>query len=92
MKISFLAPARQELDDAVVWYNEQATELRQEFLDELDRAVRRAATFPMSCPEIESGVRRCLLARFPYGLIYGIDGDRLSSSPWPTCIVSPVTG
>lgn len=73
MKVRFLTVAQQELDDAVAWYNEQATGLGQEFLDELDRVVRRAATFPMSCPEIEPGVRRCLLARFPYGLIYGVD-------------------
>lgn len=31
----------------------------------------------MSCPEIEPGVRRCLLARFPYGLIFGVDGGTL---------------
>lgn len=73
MKVSFLTLAQQELDDAVAWYNEQATGLGQDFLDELDRVVRRAVTFPMSCPEIEPGVRRCLLARFPYGLIYGVD-------------------
>ena len=77
MKLRFLILAQQELDDAVAWYNEQATGLGQEFLDELDRVVRRAVTFPMSCPEIEPGVRRCLLARFPYGLIYGVDGETL---------------
>ena len=73
MKLRFLTLAQRELDDAVAWYNEQAAGSGQEFLDELDRVVRRAVTFPMSCPEIEPGVRRCLLARFPYGLIYGVD-------------------
>ena len=73
MKLRFLILAQRELDEAVVWYNEQAAGSGQEFLDELDRVVRRAVTFPMSCPEIEPGVRRCLLARFPYGLIYGVD-------------------
>ena len=77
MKLRFLILAQRELDDAVAWYNEQTAGLGQEFLDELDRVVRRAVTFPMSCPEIEPGVRRCLLARFPYGLIYGVDGDTL---------------
>lgn len=75
MKIRFLAPAWQELDDAVIWYNEQADGLGQEFLDELDRAIRRSVAYPLSCPEIEPGLRRCLLARFPYGLVYGLDGD-----------------
>ena len=77
MKLRFLILAQRELDDAVAWYNEQVAGLGQEFLDELDRVVRRAVTFPMSCPEIEPGVRRCLLARFPYGLIYGVDGETL---------------
>ena len=77
MKVSFLALAQRELDDAVAWYNEQAVGLGQEFLDELDRTVRRAVAFPLSCPEIEPGVRRCLLARFPYGLIYGLDQETI---------------
>ena len=77
MKVRFLALAQKELDDAVEWYNGQATELGLEFLDEVDRAVRRTVSFPMSCPETESGVRRCLLARFPYGLLYGVDQDTI---------------
>ena len=77
MKVRFLALAQKELDDAVDWYNGQAIELGLEFLDEVDRAVRRTVSFPLSCPEIESGVRRCLLARFPYGLIYGVDRNTI---------------
>jgi plasmid stabilization system protein ParE len=77
VKVSFLALAQQELDDAVAWYNEQASGLGVEFLDELDRVVRRAVAFPMSCPEIEPGIRRCLLARFPYGIIYGSDDEAI---------------
>lgn len=77
MKVRLLAAARQELDDAVAWYDEQALGLGREFLDEIDRAVRRAAAFPMSCPEFEPDMRRCLLARFPYGLIFGVDGQTL---------------
>ena len=75
MNVRFLTLAQQEVDDAVAWYDGQAAGLGQEFLDELDRAVRRALAFPMSCPEIEPGVRRCLFARFPYGLIYGVDRE-----------------
>ena len=73
MKIRFLTPAQWEVNDAVQWYNDQKVDLGIEFLDELDMAVRRIAAFPESYPEIEQGLRRCLLSRFPYGLIYGID-------------------
>ncbi len=77
MKVRFLTLAQQELDDAFAWYNEQVEGLGREFLDELDRAVRRSVVFPLSCPEIEPGLRRCLLARFPYGLVYGLEGDTI---------------
>ena len=77
MKVRFLLLAQQEFDDAYAWYNEQADGLGKEFLDESDRAVRRIVAFPLSCPEIEPGLRRCLLARFPYGLVYGLDGDTI---------------
>jgi len=36
-------------------------------------SVISAMSFPLSCPEIEPGLRRCLLARFPYGL----EGDTI---------------
>jgi plasmid stabilization system protein ParE len=75
VKIRFLELAQQELDSAVAWYNQQSEGVGQGFLDELDRAVRRTVKFPLSCPEIEPGIRRRLMARFPYGLIYSIDGD-----------------
>ena len=73
MNIRFLNLADHEVDDAVVWYNEQVNGLGREFLDELDRSVRLVKSFPEASTEIEPGIRRCLMARFPYSLIYGID-------------------
>ena len=75
MTVRFLVPAQQELDDAVAWYDQQADGLGNEFLDELDRVIRRVVVYPLSALEIESGLRRGLLARFPYGIIFGLDGD-----------------
>jgi plasmid stabilization system protein ParE len=77
MNVRFLVPARQELDDAVSWYDQQADGLGKEFLDELDRVIRRVVAYPLSAIEIEPGLRRGLLARFPYGIIFGLDGDTL---------------
>jgi len=77
MKVRLLAAAQLELDDAFVWYNAQAVNLGYDFLDEFDRVTRRALAFPLGCPEIDPGLRRCLLNRFPYGLIYGLNGEML---------------
>jgi len=46
MNIRFLNLADYEVDDAVVWYNEQVDGLGREFLDELDRSVRLVKSFP----------------------------------------------
>jgi len=75
MKVRFLDLAQRELDDAVAWYDEQVAGLGQDFLDELDRAIRRVVAFPSSCTEVEPGLRRCLMARFPYGVVYGVEQD-----------------
>lgn len=77
MKIRFLKPAQSEVDDAVVWYESQSFGLGTQFLDDLDRVVRRISSYPLSCAEIEPNLRRCLLSRFPYGLIYGIAADTI---------------
>jgi plasmid stabilization system protein ParE len=75
MNVRFLEIARRELDDAFNWYELQTPGLGYQFLDEADKSIRRMACFPNSCVEIGNSLRRSLLSRFPYGLIYGIDGD-----------------
>ena len=75
MRIRFLEAAQREVDDAVAWYDERAEDLGRDFLDELDRVIRRVKSFPLASTEIEPGIRRCLLARFPYALVFGIDED-----------------
>lgn len=77
MRIRFLALARQELDDAFDWYQRQSAGLGYEFLDEVDRAVRRIKSYPDSCVEMAPGLRRALVNRFPYGLVYGQDADTI---------------
>ena len=77
MKIRFSKLAQLEIDDAVTWYDSQSQDLGTRFLDDLDRTVKRITAFPLSCTEIEPELRRCLLTRFPYGIIYGIDSDTI---------------
>ncbi len=77
MRVVFLPVAQSELDDAVEWYNEQTQWLGVKFLDDLDRSIRRVIAYPLSSPEIDQGLRRCLLTRFPFGVIYGIDNETI---------------
>jgi len=75
--IRFLSVARQELDDAFAWYERQSAGLGYEFLDDLDRVVHRINAYPDSCAELTPGLRRALLTRFPYGLVYGREADSI---------------
>lgn len=75
MKVRFLKPAQSEIDDAFAWYESQSQGLGTQFLDEFDRAFRRIMAYPLANAEIGDGLRRCLLSRFPYGIIYGIDAE-----------------
>ena len=77
MKVRFLTLAQQEVDEAVRWFEERAEGKDLDFLDELDRAVRLIRTYPLAAPEIEPQIRRCLFARFPYALVYGIDAETI---------------
>ena len=77
MKVRFLKPAQSEVDEAFAWYETQSHGLGKHFLDDFDRAVRRIVAYPFASAEIEDGLRRCLLSRFPYGIIYGIDSETI---------------
>jgi len=75
MKVRFLKPAQFEVDDAVEWYNSQSGSLGTQFLDDLDRTIRRIVAYPLASAKMEAVFRRCLLSRFPYGIIYSIDSE-----------------
>ncbi len=77
MNIRFLSPAQQELDDAYQWYEDQLQGLGNEFLSEINEAVHRIVTWPESHTVLKGILRRCLIRGFPYGLIYGIEGQTI---------------
>jgi plasmid stabilization system protein ParE len=72
--VRFLEIAEGELDDAVRWYAEQAPGLGEAFLIEVLSAADRIVRYPDAWHPLTDGIRRCRLGRFPYGLIYTVDG------------------
>ena len=51
MNVRFLILAQQEIDEAVIWFNEHGKGM--DFLDELDRIVRLVNPYPFAATEIE---------------------------------------
>jgi len=70
MKIRFLKIAQFELDDTVEYYNVESPGLGYRFLREVFAAIDRIKEFPEAWQPFHMGTRRCLVRRFPYGVIY----------------------
>ena len=61
-----------ELEDSRSWYEERARNLGIEFLDEINRAIEAVQQAPTMWPwyDEHQGIRRFLVHRFPYAVIY----------------------
>ena len=70
MKVTFLRPAEKELDEAFKYYESVQEGLGLKFQAEVSHSVSRIAAQPLSYQEIGKYSRRCLVHKFPYGVIY----------------------
>ncbi|OQK18576.1 hypothetical protein AU255_12410 [Methyloprofundus sedimenti] len=70
MKVTFLKIAATELDDAFEYYESVQNGLGFRFLTEVELSKARIQNFPFLYKEIGRYSRRCLVHRFPYGIIY----------------------
>lgn len=66
--------AEADVREATRWYEGKQNGLGAKFILELDALYERIARAPQQFPEIERGIRRALLHRFPYA-VYFIAGD-----------------
>mgnify|MGYP005851116005 CR=1 FL=1 len=82
MRTTLLPDAEQELQAAAQWYEQRQQGLGEQFLEtaiaalvSIERHPRRFAPYAYAPANHE--VRRCLLGRFPYGIIYEVRSDEL---------------
>ena len=70
MKVKFLKIAETELNDAFEYYESLQSGLGYRFITEVELSKTRICNFPLSYEGIGKYSRRCLVQKFPYGLIY----------------------
>lgn len=75
MTLRLLEPAARELDEAVTYYNAQVAGLGDAFLIEAMKVFRLIERHPRAWQSLGEEVRRCRLSRFPYAVIYAIEGE-----------------
>lgn len=71
--IHFLEPAEEEMLDAALFYESQAYNLGKDFLYIIENTLQDISKNPLRWPTIDYGVRRRLINRFPYAILYKLD-------------------
>jgi ParE toxin of type II toxin-antitoxin system, parDE len=73
MDFSFHPEAEEEFVAAVAYYEECEPILGLDFSREVYATIQNALEYPAMWPEIGAEVRRCLVHRFPYGVLYSVE-------------------
>jgi len=74
-RVTFHAEAEAELVAAAATYEVHRSGLGVEFIAEVERATRALVSYPKIGHRFSRRLRRVLVRRFPYGLLYRIEGD-----------------
>ena len=72
MRFSFHPRAVAEFEAAVRYYEECQTGLGLEFAEEVYAAIGRISEYPEAWHTLSQNTKRCLVNRFPYGVIFQV--------------------
>ena len=70
---SFHPEADEEFVEAVAYYEDCESGRGLDFAREIHAAIQNACDYPALWPQIEDDVRRCLVHRFPFGVLYSAE-------------------
>ena len=75
MKLIFDPEGLVEMREAAAFYEDCQRGLGRSFLDAVEAASAEIVKHPLMWRKVKGRFRRYLVQRFPYGLIYAIQGD-----------------
>jgi len=77
MKYSFHPEAKEELFEAINYFEKCRSGLGSEFSKEVFSTIQRIINFPSAWSKFSENTRRCLTSRFPFGVIYQVIEDEI---------------
>jgi toxin ParE1/3/4 len=77
MKYVFHPAALIEYSEAVQYYAQNRTALAQAFIDAVENTIYRIRESPITWPIVDEDVRRCMTRKFPYGVLYTVEEDKI---------------
>jgi len=75
MNFSFHPEAETEFVTAIQYYEEQERELGLDFSMEVYKSVTRILANPESWTKVSNSIRRILVQRFPFGVLYHYNSE-----------------
>lgn len=75
MRFYFHEYAEAEFDRAVEYYEDCQLGLGIEFAQEVYATIDRIIRYPEAWSQMSKNTRRCLVNRFPFGVIYQVKSD-----------------
>lgn len=76
-KLIYAPEAKAEIKEATQYYEGCREGLGQAFLLEIESTIKRISQSPLMWRKISGQFRRCLIKRFPYGIIYSVEEDEI---------------
>jgi plasmid stabilization system protein ParE len=77
MRVEFAPEARAEFEEAQRYYVRQLPGLGERFRTEIREALVRLRNWPLAAPVERGDIRRLIVSRFPYKLLYSVEGEVL---------------
>ena len=77
LPVRFLPEAREEFDQATDWYAACGTALGLDFVARVRDVIRRLAANPKMHAVVHGDVRKAVVSRFPYVVLYREDAGEL---------------
>ena len=77
MQVIFSDFERSELEDAISFFELASSGLGQVFKQEIKTSIARIVNYPDAWSIERGDVRKCLLHKFPYKILYSIEPDHI---------------
>ncbi|MDD5557127.1 MAG: type II toxin-antitoxin system RelE/ParE family toxin [bacterium] len=77
MTFDFHPEAEAEFLAAISYYENCEPGLGRDFAMEVCSAIQNILSYPTAWPLLGEGIRRCLTHRFPYGVLFSIEPERV---------------
>jgi toxin ParE1/3/4 len=75
--IELRSKAVKEIEEAWRWYEDRRERLGDEFVLCVEESLEKISNNPQLYPVIHNRIRRAMIQRFPYGILYFIEKDEI---------------